>query len=191
MSEAVVSGGLINYYSNKDIPQGSPEWHNIRAGLITGTDAFALLNGKSREQILADKTNNSFKGNYYTRRGHILEGEAREIYSQIYEKVNEMGFITNDLIPWAGYSPDGLIGKDGLWECKSFLEKRHLYVYENLDAAIIAQIQFGLMVTEREWCDLTLYNPDIEDISKQFLVKRIFKNPEIHKRFQENALKNT
>ena len=89
----------------------------------------------------------------------------QEMIKAVNEKVEEMGFITNSKYPNAGYSPDGLIGENGLWECKAFKEERHLKVFENLDAGILAQIQFGLLITERDWCDLTLFNPDIEDIS--------------------------
>lgn len=179
---------MIRFYSTDEIEQGSPEWHKIREGLLTGTDAYDLLNGKSYQEIISKKQNNSFGGNYYTRRGHILEEEAREIYSEVYNKVKEFGFITNDDYPACGYSPDGVIcAKDrqtGLWECKAFNEERHLKVYEGLDAHILAQVQFGMLITELPWCDLTLYNPDIEDWEKRFLVRRINASPEIQNRLK-------
>lgn len=168
---------MIKFYSTNEIKQGTPEWHKIREGLLTGTDAYDILNGKSYDTIISQNVNNNFNGNYYTRRGHILEDEAREIYSEVYTKVQEFGFIKNDKYPICGYSPDGIIGEqehDGLWECKAFNKERHLKVYKNLDPHVLAQIQFGLLITELPWCDLTLYNPDMDDIKETFLVKRIY-----------------
>lgn len=170
-----------------DLEQGSDEWHNLRKNYITGTDGHKLLIGHSIQEILNNKQveHNSFSGNYYTRRGHLLETEAKQIYSETREEVKDAGFITNDKYPLAGYSPDGLVGDNGLVECKAFKEKKHLEVYKNLSTDIIGQTQFGLFVSEREWCDLILYNPDIEDISKVFLVKRIYPIEEIQNKFKK------
>lgn len=177
---------MIKYYSTSEIEQGTPEWHKIREGLLTGTDAYDIINGKSYQDIISGKANNNFIGNYYTRRGHKLEDEAREIYSEVYNKIQEFGFIKNDKYPICGYSPDGIIlsseEKIGLWECKAFNKERHLKVYKSLDSHIIDQIQFGLLITELPWCDLTLYNPDMEDIDQAFLVKRIYPMSDIQEK---------
>lgn len=182
---------MITYYAPEEIPQGSKKWHEVRNGLLTGTDAYDILQGKDLDYILKVKNSSTFTGNYYTRRGHILENEAREIYSETIQPVRTMGFIVNDKYPKCGFSPDGLILKencksvyDGLWECKAFNEKRHLKVYESLDDHVLAQIQFGLMITELSWCDLTLYNPDIEDIENVFLVKRVYADKTIQNRLK-------
>ena len=177
---------MIKIYTTEEVEQGSDLWHQLRSQFVTGTDAYTVLKGADIQELLTKKqTQPVWKGNYYTKRGHLLEDEARQIYSEVNSQITEAGFITNDKYPFAGYSPDGLIGEDGLWECKAFQEKRHLDVYENLDAHIIAQIQFGLFVSEREWCDLTLYNPEIEDIDKTFLVRRITPIADIQKKLAE------
>lgn len=176
---------MIKYYTEDQVKQGTDEWLELRKGKITGTDAIHILNGKSLEEILDMKNKGgSFKGNYWTRRGHILEDESREIYSKVKNKVDTYGFITNSKYPQAGYSPDGIIGEDGLWENKAFGAKKHLDTYKSLTPAIIAQTQYGLFVTERKWCDLTLYNPDIE-VEKAFLVKRLTPIPEIQQKFKD------
>lgn len=183
---------MIELFYPDEVKQGSPEWHELRNGLLTGTDAYDILNGKGYEQIIAKKVNNSWSGNYYTRRGHVLEEEARGIYSEVYNPITEIGFVKNDKFPLCGYSPDGFIGggeECGLWECKAFNPERHLKVAENLDSHIVAQIQFGLMVTEFEWCDLTLYNPDVENLDEKFIVKRIFANMDIQNALKENLEK--
>lgn len=58
-----------------------------------------------------------------------------------------------------GYSPDGLVGEDGLIEIKSRLQKKQLETV--LDDCVppenMAQIQCGLLVSGREWCDYVSY----------------------------------
>ena len=58
-----------------------------------------------------------------------------------------------------GYSPDGLVGDVGLIECKSRAPKIHLQTI--LDDAVpaenMAQIQAGLLVSGRAWCDYISY----------------------------------
>ena len=169
-----------------DLIQGTPEWLETRKGYITGTDAHRILRGDSIESVITEKNTvtSSFEGNYWTHRGHLLESESKKLYEELYQKVDDAGFILNDKYPLAAYSPDGLVGDDGLIECKSFKEEKHLEVFHSLSPEIIAQTQFGLFVSEREWCDLLLYNPDIKDLSKVFLVKRLKPIPEIQERLK-------
>lgn len=172
----------IKFYP--EIDQSTDEWHKLRNGKITAIDAYNLLHGKTIAEILAKKQNNSFAGNYYTKRGHILEEEAKAIYNETYEPIENIGFITNDKYELAGFSPDGVtISRKGLVEVKSFNEKRHYDVYKNLDAHILAQVQFQLFISEFEWDDLVLYNPDLSDLDDAFLVRRIYPDPEVHEKF--------
>ena len=171
-------------YKNQ-LEQNSQEWLELRNNFVTGTDAYDLLNGKSISEILDKKRNDHFQGNRFTERGHRLEPEAKEIYSALFEPVQNVGFVVNDKFPFCGVSPDGLVGEKGLVEVKAFNEKRHFAVFQNLDSHIIAQTQYQLFVTEREWVDLVLYNPDIEDPHKAFLTRRLFPNPPIQYKLEE------
>lgn len=174
----------IKFYP--EIDQSTSEWHELRNGKITATDAYDLLHDKSIEEILNKKQMNSFAGNYYTKRGHILEEEAKAIYNETYEPIENIGFVTNDKYPLAGFSPDGVtISRTGLVEVKSFNEKRHFKVYKDLDAHVLAQIQFQLFISEFDWDDLVLYNPDVSDLDDAFLVRRIYPDPEIHAKFEK------
>lgn len=181
----------IKIYSSDEIPQGSEKWKELRSKFITGTDAYDLIHGKPISLILQEKANTTFTGNFYTKRGHLLEDEARKIYSEIYEPCDEAGFITNSKYPLGAMSPDGLVSDYGLIEIKAFQEKRHLDVYEYLDPHIIDQIQFGLFISERKWCDFICYNPEIEDVEKAFLVKRQFPIPSIQQKFTHFLKENT
>ena len=165
---------MIKIYPEEEVKQGTQLWLDMRKNYCTGTDCHSLLRGESVENLLAKKkTARGFGGNYYTRRGHLLEDEAKKIYSEVYGPTTNAGFITNDKYPLAGYSPDGLVGEDGLVECKAFQESHHLKCAKAIDAQILAQIQHGLFVSERQWCDLILYNPDMDDPEKAFIVKRV------------------
>lgn len=180
---------MIRYYTEKEIPQGSELWHEVRNGLITGTTAYDLLTGLTIDECLTKKESDTFTGNYYTKRGTLLEDEAKEIYSELYEKVTNFGFVINDKYPKTGYSPDGIVCKDEvpayLIECKCLTPERHLSVYQSLDAHYYAQIQLGLLITELPYCDLILYNPDIEETELSFLTRRIYPDQKIHKRLKE------
>ena len=89
-------------------------------------------------------------------RGHMDEPYAREAYSVNYAEVTETGFMVRD--DWGykiGYSPDGLVRDDGLIEIKSRLQKNHLQTIlaDEVPAGNMAQLQTGLLVSGRAWCD--------------------------------------
>jgi predicted phage-related endonuclease len=59
-----------------------------------------------------------------------------------------------------GFSPDGLIGDDGLLEIKSPRQKKHLatILADEVPLEYMAQCQTGLLVSGREWLDFVSYN---------------------------------
>lgn len=93
-------------------------------------------------------------------RGTLDEPLARDLYSKTYAPAVEVGFIVRD--DWGfpiGYSPDGLVGDDGLIEVKSRRAKRHLTTIldDEIPAENMAQIQAGLLISGRRWCDYLSY----------------------------------
>lgn len=98
-------------------------------------------------------------------RGMEDEIEAKRLYAEHYAPIQNMGFITND--EWGftlGYSPDGLVGDDGCVECKSVAEPHYLRIFteslakSEVPPQFVAQIQTGLLVSGRKWCDLLCYS---------------------------------
>jgi hypothetical protein len=94
-------------------------------------------------------------------RGMEDEIEARSLYAEHFAPVEEVGFITND--KWGftlGYSPDGLVGDDGLIECKSRRQKFQIetIISRAVPADYALQLQTGLLVSERAWCDFISYS---------------------------------
>lgn len=88
------------------------------------------------------------------------EPRAREVYSRTYAPVHEVGFMVREFEGFRiGYSPDGLVGDDGCIEVKSRRARKHIatILANEVPAENTAQIQCGLLVSEREWCDYVSY----------------------------------
>jgi hypothetical protein len=164
--------------TNHDVEQGTPEWHALRDGLITASNAGKLLQ-LGIESALATS---NFKGNWYTQRGHDLEPEAIELYELVKNiTVERPGFITNSKYPGCGVSPDGIT--DRLIEVKCFMKDKHLSINEKtIPFEVIAQIQFGMMITGLRKTDLVLYNPDLE-AEEALKIITVDRDLKIHERF--------
>ena len=122
---------MIRYYN--DIEQGGEEWLAVRRGIPTASEMRLILtptmrpasNDKERAhlfELLGQRITGYTEPHYISDdmlRGHEDEIEARIRYAEHFYPVTECGFVTNDdhgvVI---GYSPDGLVGDDGLIECK-------------------------------------------------------------------------
>ena len=149
--------------------QGSSDWFQARLGIATASNFAAILakgEGKTRAkymrrlagEILCGDPAETFN-NGHMDRGKEMEGEARNWYAFTREVTpQQVGFLVNGRM---GYSPDSLIGADGLLEIKTALP-------DILIEAILrgdfppehkAQCQGGLLVSEREWIDLVVYWP--------------------------------
>ena len=167
----------ITYHRN--LVQGSDEWRQARCGLITASEVKLLLtptlkvanNDKSRAHIwelAAQRISQYVEPSYISDamlRGHEDEILARNLYTEKYTPVKECGFVTND--KWGftlGCSPDGLVGDDGMIEVKSRAQKYQVQtIVENwrdggYPSDFMLQIQAGLLVTERKWCDFLSYS---------------------------------
>lgn len=89
-------------------------------------------------------------------RGIDDEPLARDKYSEKYAPVTEVGLMIRD--DWGfriGYSPDGLVGDDGLIEIKSRRQKTQVQtiIADVVPADNMAQIQCGLLISGRKWLD--------------------------------------
>jgi hypothetical protein len=162
-----------------DLIQGTDEWLEARCGLLTASEMSLIVtptlkvakNEKERAhlyELLAQRLTRYVEPRYISDdmlRGHQDELIALALYDQHYAETERTGFITND--KWGftiGYSPDALVGDDGLVEAKSRRQKYQIEtfvvnVFENtIPAEFMLQVQTGLLVSEREWCDLISYS---------------------------------
>ena len=149
--------------------QGTPEWFAERCGVITAScfsQVLAKGQGKTRKTYLLKLAGERITGNTsdgYTNphmeRGREQEETARNLYIEQHGvEIAQCGFMKNGCL---GYSPDGLIGDDGLIEIKSKLA--HLQAEVLLDGDVprehVAQIQGGLMVSGRKYLDFVSFCP--------------------------------
>ena len=167
---------MIRVY--EEMIQGTEEWFAARCGLLTASEMHLIVtptlkaasNEKERihlYELLAQRITGYVEPDYVSDamlRGQEDEIDASALYDKTYAPITRVGFITND--KWGftlGYSPDGLVGDDGLLECKSRAQKYQIRTIvdfvsnETIDPDFMIQVQTGLLVSERNWCDLVSY----------------------------------
>ena len=154
--------------------QGTDEWFAARRGLVTASVIGKLLtatlkvadNDTSRGLALtltAERITGNIDPSFLSAdmwRGVEDEPIARDLYAERYAPVEQLGFIVRDFGDYRiGYSPDGLVGDDGLIECKSRLQKIHLQTIldDRVPDENMAQLQCGLLVSGRAWIDYVSY----------------------------------
>lgn len=145
--------------------QRTAEWHAARKGRVTASIVGGLLDCApymSKDDAFRALVRSchglpdEFKGNIATEYGTDNEGLARAAYEmETGNAVEQVGFVPMD--KWAGSSPDGLIGNEGLIEIKCPFGKRkdEKPEFASIDEQphYYAQIQFQLFCTVRVWCD--------------------------------------
>ena len=175
-----------------DLIQGSDEWLQMRCGILTASEMKKILtpklkiadNGETRTHAyeLAFQRLTSFVEPQYVSdamlRGQEDEIYAREAYREYYAPVEEVGFITNDGVSGftIGYSPDALVGDDGLIEVKSRGGKYQVQTIatDEVPEEYMLQLQTGLLVSGRRWIDFISYCGGLP-----MYVKRVEPNEEI------------
>jgi hypothetical protein len=171
-------------------PQGSDEWRRARMGVPTASEFHSVLakgQGKTRRKYMLELLGERLTGepmaqfsNVHTERGHLLEPEARALYSfDVSEPLTQVGFIRRDGV---GCSPDSLVGEDGLLEIKTKLP--HLQLEVLLDDRVppehMAQCQGALWVSGRKWLDFVSYCPGLP-----LFIKRLFPDEEYFVKLSE------
>ena len=189
---------MIKYY--RDIEQGSDDWLSVRRGILTASEMRLIMtptlrpasNDKERAhlfELIGQRITGYTEPHYISDdmlRGNEDEVAARIRYAEHFAPVTECGFVTNDdhgvVI---GYSPDGLVGDDGLIECKSRRQKYQIetILADEVPAEYLLQCQTGLLVTGRKWLDFISYCGGLP-----MFVKRVWPCPEIHRAILDAAL---
>jgi hypothetical protein len=176
-----------------DLIQGTDEWHDQRRGMVTASVVDQLITTKTIQpanndhsrslvaQLVAERitgwTDPTYLGDDMLR-GIEDEPRAIDVYSEHYAPVTTAGFMVRD--DWGfpiGYSPDGLVGDDGLVEVKSRRPKKHLQtiIADEVPAENMAQLQCGLLVSGRQWIDYVSFCGGMP-----LYVKRTFPDPRWH-----------
>lgn len=183
-------------------PQGSDDWLRARVGVCTAsrfTDARGKLTKASKNGNAGDPNGDAIKYSwllaveaiarepldetfvtYAMRRGRDLEPQARAVYEKRTGAwVEEVSLILTDDSRF-GYSADGFRDDDGLIEIKCPMACDKLgQVWASPETAHIEyldQINGGLWITGRKYCDLIVYCPWLAPVGKDLFVKRIYRD---------------
>jgi len=167
---------------HSELKQGTVEWLELRLGKFTGSDAKVLNStGLGFESLCFEKAGEIITGKIQEEgfisadmlRGRELEPVARAMYElQTGSRVTEVGFIQTG--EYSGFSPDGLVGDDGMIEIKCpgdrvFIEYAYRFI-EKINPSHRAQMQWAMLDSGRSWVDYVIYNPNIMG---KLLIKRI------------------
>ena len=148
------------------IEQGSSAWHEWRRSVIGSSDAPAIMREnpwKSHKALIDEKTGVSkpFSGNAATRRGQILEPEARQKYEDINQISINPAVLQSIKRPWQAASVDGINYSNGAIVEIKCGQKSYEYTActGKVPAYYFVQLQHILSVTEMQWIDYFSYLP--------------------------------
>ena len=173
-----------------DCIQNSPEWLAMRVGAVTASrvvDVMAKLKRKEGEAQARKDYKAELVCERLTGRAceHFVSSamewgvENEPLAKAAYEvrtglDVDPAGIALHPSIKFFMASPDGLVGDDGLLECKCPNTTTHL---EYIIAGVVpAEYQFQMLCqmacAERQWCDFVSYDPRLPK-KLQFFVRRL------------------
>lgn len=173
--------------------QGSDEWLEARRGILTASVIGKMItpstlkpadNDTSRGVIMtlaAERITGHVEyvhPSFDMQRGTDDEPFAREKYAEHYAPVTEVGFMVREESTYRlGYSPDGLVGEDGLIEIKSRRANGQLLAFlsDRVPPANMAQLQAALFVTGRAWIDYVSFSAGLP-----LYVKRVYPDTAWH-----------
>ena len=194
--------------------QGSETWAKARAGVITASkfkDALSTIAGKKKdgkegprlpsskaelyaaqvaiERISETPCDENFNS-WQMRRGQEIEPFARMAYESVSGNLAEESGValTDDNL--FGYSTDGFIDDDGCIEIKCLVGALAvLEMWRDQDLSeYIHQIQGGLWITGRKWCDFVMYCPQLESIDKQLFTRRVVRDEALIEKLEIDLL---
>lgn len=179
--------------------QGTDAWLAARAGLCTASrfaDARSKLSKASKNGSAGDPSGNAIDYawsiaieriagkpidlSFQTaamRRGSELEPHARFAYEcETGYLASESGICVSECDRFA-YSSDGLVDDDGMIEIKCPASPTKIGAIwsspETAASEYIDQIQGGMWITGRKWCDFIMYCPWLEPVGKDLFIQRI------------------
>ena len=169
--------GKPHIVCHAEYEQGSEAWLQARCGLLTASEVKLIVTEKTMKaasndkerahlyELLAQRVNQHVEPHFFgfdMERGHEDEVEARIVYDANYaETSTDVAFMTNSSFGFTlGYSPDGMVGDDGLIECKSRRQRFQMQtiIEGGVPPEYMMQLQTGLLVSERAWIDFISYS---------------------------------
>lgn len=173
----------------EDLEQGSPEWLQARAGIVTASTVGKLLtaggkvasNDTSRgliETLTLERVTGrvqTIPPTFDMRRGTALEDDARNVYAERYRHVRQVGFGRIDEDGYSfGASPDGLCGHQiGGLEIKCPKPSTHFrtILEGEVPRTYLPQVHGNMLVFDAEWWDFMSHAPGLPPF-----VKRVYRD---------------
>ncbi|MDA8438699.1 MAG: YqaJ viral recombinase family protein [Propionibacterium sp.] len=170
--------------------QRSGEWLEARRGIITASQIGPLITPKTLKvsegkaargvaiALAAERISGIVESNFITSdmwRGIEEEPLARAAYeANRFVTVDTCGLmIRDDNLALVGFSPDGLVGDDGLIEIKSRRHRVHMEsVLDGIPENVTPQLQCGLYVSQRSWIDYVSYSGGMH-----LWIERVYPDP--------------
>ena len=178
------------------IEQRTPEWYAMRKGVITASQAHRLLTPAKQatyaRDLLAERLSEAVEDGYTSpamQWGVDTEPAAKVAYELATgREVRDAGFVWLDDRKAVGCSPDGWVG-DGLIEIKCPNTSTHLGYCLDMKPPpeYMAQMQFQMLCTNREWCDWVSYDPRLT--VSDLLIIRIERDPVMFEKLLDGAAK--
>lgn len=170
------------------ILQDDPSWATARVGHVTASRVADIIAktktgwGASRAnyaaQLVAERLTSSPSDSYVNaamQHGLDTEPHARAAYEFLTDaNVGAAAFVKHATIAWAGATPDGFVGEDGLVEFKCPNTATHIDTLLGgaVPAKYVTQVQWQLACTNRQWCDFVSFDPRLPERMRLF-VKRV------------------
>jgi putative phage-type endonuclease len=176
--------------------QQTPEWFADRLGKVTASrladvmaktkTGYSATRANYMTQLVLERVTNTRAESYSNAAmqwGNEQEPFARAAYeAHTGQMVEEVGFIQHPDIEYAGASPDGLVGDDGMVEIKCPSSSTALECWlihaqggNPVDAKYYAQMQWQMRCAGRSWCDYVVFDPRMP-AKAQLFVFRVQRN---------------
>lgn len=162
--------------------QNTPEWFDVRLGKVTASqmakvksggtgrkDYMLKLIGEKRTGLPAENWNGK-----WTQFGHEYQPQATAYHALTQGiKINQVGFV--EVSPDLGFSPDGLIGRWGIFEVKCRSPKIQLatILSGRMPPEVRWQVQFQLWAFNRKWCDYVSFCPYMKSHDDKYFYRRV------------------
>lgn len=185
--------------------QGTQEWHQARAGVITcskfrdatektakglRTAKSTLYSAQVAVEIVSGEPGEDVFNSWQMKRGTELEPRARLEYEALTGNfAAESGVVLTDDRKF-GYSTDGFVGADGLIEIKCLASAEKIIdMWRTGDMSeYMHQMQGGMWITGRNWCDFVMFCPQLEKIGKQIFYRRVARDEAFIEKLEKDLI---